>query len=91
MGASVRAASDGKIVLISDIVGGNGKIVLIRHENNLITIYGRLTKILLEKGDFVSQGQRFAEVIEDSETKKGLMHFEVRDGMKSIDPETMMR
>ena len=87
----VKAVADGTVVLISDIVGGNGKIVLIRHENELITIYGRLSKILFEKGTSVLQGQPIGSVIKDSKTKRGLMHFEVRRGMKSIDPETMIR
>ena len=91
VGSPVKAVSKGIVVLISDIVGGNGKIVLIRHDSELITIYGRLTNIIIEKGEKVMQGQKIGEVIEDSETNKGTMHFEVRKGMKSIDPETMIR
>ena len=91
VGSPVKAVSKGIVVLISDIVGGNGKIVLIRHDSELITIYGRLKNIIIEKGEKVMQGQKIGEVIEDSETNKGTMHFEVRKGMKSIDPETMIR
>ena len=87
----VKVVADGTIVLISDIVGGNGKIVLVRHDSELITIYGRLTDIVFEKGNAVRQGQTIGKVIKDSKTQKGLMHFEVRRGMKSIDPETMIR
>ena len=91
VGSPVKAVSLGTVVLISDIVGGNGKIILIRHDDELITIYGRLTNIVIEKGQKVIQGQKIGEVIKDSETDKGIMHFEVRKGMKSIDPETMIR
>ena len=88
---TVRAVSNGTIVLISDIVGGNGKIILIRHQEDLITIYGRLTNVVVQKGQEVKQGHKIAEVIADTKTDNGLMHFEVRKGMKSIDPETMIR
>ena len=91
IGAPVRAVSNGKVVLISDIVGGNGKIILIKHENELITIYGRLTNIIVEKGQDVVQGQTLGDVTEDSDTNLGLMHFEVREGTKSINPETMIQ
>ncbi|MDG2474447.1 MAG: M23 family metallopeptidase [Paracoccaceae bacterium] len=91
IGSSVNAVADGKIVLVSDIVGGNGKIVLIRHDSELITIYGRLTNVTIEKDQDVDQGQNIGVVIKDSQTSKGLMHFEVRKGMKSVDPETMIR
>ena len=88
---TVKAVSNGTIVLISDIVGGNGKIILIRHQGELITIYGRLTNISVKKGQVVSQGDKIGEVILDTKTNAGLMHFEVRKGMQSIDPETMIR
>jgi lipoprotein NlpD len=88
---TVRVVSDGTVVLISDIVGGNGKIVLVRHQGQLITIYGRLTNILVKKGQNVNQGEKIGEVIADPQTKGGLMHFEVRKGMQSIDPETMIQ
>ena len=83
--------SNGTIVLISDIVGGNGKIMLIRHQEDLITIYGRLTNVVVQKGQKVTQGHKIGEVISDTKSDSGLMHFEVRKGMKSIDPETMIR
>ena len=91
VGSPVMVVADGTAVLISDIVGGDGKIVLIRHNKELITIYGRLTNVIITKDQKLLQGQKIGEVIEDSETQKGLMHFEVRKGMKSIDPETMIR
>ncbi len=87
----VRVVANGTVVLISDIVGGDGKIVLVRHDIELITIYGRLTNVIVVKGSEVVQGQKIGEVIEESGTDNGLMHFEVRKGMQSIDPETMIR
>ena len=87
----VFAAASGKVVLISDIQGGDGKIILIRHEDQLITIYGRLTSLTVKKGDLVMQGQKIGEVLEKKSGLVGSMHFEVREGMKSIDPETMIR
>ena len=91
IGSPVKVVSDGIVVLVSDIVGGNGKIVLIRHFNEIITIYGRLTNVLITKGEDVRQGQKIGEVIASKETTKGLMHFEVRKGMQSIDPQTMIK
>jgi septal ring factor EnvC (AmiA/AmiB activator) len=88
---NVNAVSDGTVVLISDIVGGSGKIMLIRHQKELITIYGRLTNVTVNKGQKVNQGEKVGEVMLDPQTQKGLMHFEVRKGMKSIDPTTMIR
>ena len=46
---------------------------------------------MVKKGQKVTQGTKIGEVILDPDTNSGLMHFEVRKGMKSIDPETMIR
>ena len=90
-GEPVVSVAEGVIVLISDIVGGNGKIVLIKHANELITIYGRLKNVAVSKGQRVLQGEKIGEVIEAKANKQTTMHFEVRRGMKSIDPTTMIR
>ena len=48
-GSHVYAVSDGSVALITDNTENFGKIVLIRHENNLISIYGRVAKVLVKK------------------------------------------
>ena len=89
--AAVVAVANGKVVLISEISGGEGKIILIKHSDEMITIYGGLTNLIIEKGDNVNQGQKIGEVIQSSDQSFGLLHFEVRRGMKSINPEEMIR
>lgn len=82
-GAPVRAAEDGEIALISESVGGLGTIVLIRHGDNLITVYGRISGVTLKKGDRVTRGQTIGEVAAGSNPN---LHFEVRQGTASVDP-----
>ena len=38
------------------------------------------------KNESILQGQKIGEVVSDPSSNFGLMHFEVRDGMESIDP-----
>ena len=89
--APVKAVAAGVVVLISDIAGGKGKIILIKHANELITIYGRLKNVLVLKGQRVSQKEKIAEVMDGELGEMPMFHFEVRKGMKSIDPNAMFR
>ncbi|MSU88955.1 peptidoglycan DD-metalloendopeptidase family protein [Rhodobacteraceae bacterium 2CG4] len=82
-GAPVRAASDGEVALISESLGGLGTIVLIRHEGNMMTVYGRVTDVSLSKGDKVSRGQQIGSVAAGDQPN---LHFEVRRGTDSVDP-----
>ncbi len=82
-GATVVAADEGTVALVSDSLGGLGTIVLIRHSNDLMTVYGRVTDVTVAKGDVVSQGQNIGKV---APADTPIMHFEVRVGTESVDP-----
>lgn len=81
--ARVNAAGDGTVALVSESLGGLGTIVLIRHSNDLMTVYGRVTDVTVTKGDTVTQGQNIGKV---ATAESPTMHFEVRVGTESVDP-----
>ncbi len=87
-GAPVRAAGNGTVALVSESLGGLGTIVLIRHSNDLMTVYGRVTDVTVTKGDTVRQGQTIGKV---APADSPIMHFEVRVGTESVDPSRYLR
>ncbi len=82
-GTPVVAAGDGEVALISEAVNTLGTIVLIRHSDSLITVYGRISNVSLQKGERVTRGQRIGVVAEGNPPN---LHFEVRRGTEHIDP-----
>ena len=92
-GSLVYAASDGSVALITDNTENFGKIVLIRHENNLISIYGRVAKVLVKKNELVKRGQEIGSMPAKSKDGKNftILHFELRKGTKSVDPENYFK
>jgi murein DD-endopeptidase MepM/ murein hydrolase activator NlpD len=83
VGAPVVAAASGEVALVSQSLGGLGTIVLLRHPGDYLTVYGRIEKVTVGKGDFVSQGQKIGVVSPSTQPR---MHFEVRLGAESMDP-----
>lgn len=81
-GTSVRASDDGSVVLVSRSET-HTTIVLIRHDDNLYTVYSRITGVTVKKGDRVSRGQIVGRVVEGSPS---LFHYQVRKGTDSVDP-----
>ena len=81
--APVKAAEAGEVALVSRSLGGLGTIILIRHPDDLITVYGRVTDVQVEKGDAVRRGQRLGTVADGTPPT---MHFEVRRGTEAVDP-----
>ena len=85
-GAKVVAALDGEVALVSQSLGGLGTIVLMRHPNELLTVYGRIDGVLVKKGDVVRSGQQIGIVSNATAPAEPRMHFEVRRGSESLDP-----
>jgi murein DD-endopeptidase MepM/ murein hydrolase activator NlpD len=85
VGAPVVAAADGQVALVSESLGGLGTIVLIRHPDQLLTVYGRLGDVTVAKDQRVRRGERIGAVAprEDGDPS---IHFEVRRGAEPVDP-----
>ena len=81
-GTPVRAAADGTVAAVTQDTNGVS-IVVIRHVDNLLTVYTNIEGITVSKGDRVSKGQTIGKVRAGDPS---FVHFEVRDGLESVDP-----
>ena len=81
-GTPVKAAEAGTVAAITK--SGDGvPIVVIRHPDNLLTVYANVTGLSVEKGDTVTRGQQIAKLRDGNDA---YIHFEVRKGFDSVDP-----
>ena len=81
-GGSVVAAADGTIAAIT-ADADHVPIMVIKHRNDLLTVYANIYNIKLTKGDTVRRGQKIAELPTQAPVS---IHFEVRKGFNSINP-----
>lgn len=81
-GTDVKAAAAGTVAAVTHDTNGVA-IVVIKHANNLLTVYTNLDNLAVAKDDRVSQGQVIAKVRTGSPS---FLHFEVREGLNSVDP-----
>jgi murein DD-endopeptidase MepM/ murein hydrolase activator NlpD len=87
VGTSVKAAASGQVAAITTNTDGIN-ILVVRHPNNLLTVYTHVDNITVTKGDAVSRGQSIAKVADFDPAR---VHFEVRDGFDSVDPMDYLR
>ena len=64
-------------------MGDLDTIVMVRHPNNLVTVYGRITGVNVVRGDSISQGQQLGTVAERADPS---VQFQVRRGMQHTNP-----
>ena len=81
-GTAVKAAASGQVAAITRN-DDNVQIVVIRHPDDVLTIYTHLDGLSIAKGDAVSRGQTIGKVRNGSPS---FLHFEVRQGFDSVDP-----
>ncbi|KVV00803.1 peptidoglycan DD-metalloendopeptidase family protein [Burkholderia ubonensis] len=82
---TVRAAANGRVVYAGSGVKAYGPLVILKHENGLITAYGHNGKLLVNEGDAVRTGQPVAEMDTDA-SGRATFEFEVRQNGKVVDP-----
>ncbi|SFK54904.1 Murein DD-endopeptidase MepM and murein hydrolase activator NlpD, contain LysM domain [Shimia haliotis] len=80
-GDPVKAAAKGKVAAITTD-GDNITILVVRHDNNLMTVYYNVADVKVTKGAQVKRGQSIAAL----PAKDSFVHFEVRKGFDSVDP-----
>ena len=81
-GAAVKAADSGTVAAITKSAEGV-PIVVIRHPDNLLTVYANVANVSVAKGDSVAKGANIAKLRPGDDS---FVHFEVRNGFDSVDP-----
>ncbi len=89
-GTRVLAAEDG-LVLFAGEQRGYGNLVLLAHENDLVTVYAHNAENLVRKGERVSRGDAIARVGHTGNATGPHLHFEVRVAARPRDPLGFLR
>jgi hypothetical protein len=99
-GDPVHAAADGtvifagpdKVAVYGPWTNFYGNMIVIRHADDLFTLYAHLSKIEVQTGQAVQAGQKIGEVGQTGAATGSHLHFEVRQGevenyFSTVNPE----
>lgn len=78
IGDTIVAAFDGKVRIVKYERRGYGKYVVIRHDNGLETVYGHLSKQLVEENQLVKAGEVIGLGGNTGRSTSSHLHFETR-------------
>ena len=89
-GASVESSASGTVIR-AGWAGGYGQMIEIDHGDGLVTRYGHLSKILVQKGQSVEQGDPIGAVGSTGRSTGPHLHYEIHENGKAIDPQRYLR
>lgn len=84
-GVAVRATLGGTVIRV-ELDANIGRIVEIRHEHEMTSLYGNLKEILVAVGQTVKQGEILGKAGGNAKSHPNTIHFEVREKGIPIDP-----
>jgi murein DD-endopeptidase MepM/ murein hydrolase activator NlpD len=86
IGTPVYAADAGEVVYAGSVLRGYGRMVVLKHDRDLMTVYAHNSVLLVKVGDHVTVGQRVALSGQSGRATGPHVHFEVRRGQVPRNP-----
>lgn len=90
LGAPIHAAAAGTVTYAGDELKGYGNLILIAHSGGYITAYAHAESITVARGDRVEKGQIIGMAGETGGVDRPQLHFEIREGLKPVDPVRLL-
>ena len=89
-GTAVYAAQAGRVIYAGTKIKGYGRLIVIKHDRGISTVYAHNSKILVKHGDHVKIGQKIAMSGKSGHVSGPHLHFEIRKGVAAVDPVKVM-
>ncbi len=89
-GEPILASADGEVVYAGAGVRGYGNLIILKHSDSYLSAYAYNQRILVREGSWVRKGQKIGTM---GRTDAGLvlLHFEIRQNGKPVDPQKYIR
>lgn len=81
---TVTTAMDGLVIYSGNQLIDYGTLVIVKHPNDTITIYGFLSKSFVKNGQIIKRGQKLGEI-------RGKLYFELRKNKSHVDPKKYLK
>ncbi|MGB7298939.1 MAG: peptidoglycan DD-metalloendopeptidase family protein [Burkholderiaceae bacterium] len=88
-GDPIAAAADGEVIFSGLGPRGYGKLLIVKHKSDWLSVYAHNKSLLVKEGQAVRQGQTIAE-LGSTGTDRPKLHFEIRRQGKPVDPVALL-
>ncbi len=89
LGQNIKAVNDGKVLYSGNALKDYGNLIIVKHSDNYLSVYGYNKKNLVQAGDVVHRGDTIA--LMGNKNNKAVLHFEIRKQGVPIDPLSVIK
>jgi murein DD-endopeptidase MepM/ murein hydrolase activator NlpD len=89
-GEPVYAIAAGEVIYAGDGLHGYGNVVIVRHDNQMTSLYAHNSELKVHQGDQVHQGALLALLGSTGHSTGPHVHFEIREGDAAVNPRTLL-
>ena len=90
VGEPVHAIASGQVIYAGDGMRGYGNVVIVRHDQNLTSLYAHNSELKVTQGDEVKQGTLIALLGNTGRSTGPHVRFEIRDSDTPLDPRSRL-
>ena len=89
VGDPIVASAGGKVTYVGSGIRGLGKMLIIQHSDEFLTVYAHTSQIMVKEQQLVAGGQKIAE-IGSSDSERPMLHFQIRKSGRPLDPKQFL-
>jgi lipoprotein NlpD len=84
-GQEIKASAGGTVVYSGNGLIGFGELIIIKHNDRMLSAYAHNRRRIVAEGEEVKQGQKIAELGRNDRNEQ-ILHFEIRVNGRPVDP-----
>jgi murein DD-endopeptidase MepM/ murein hydrolase activator NlpD len=89
-GEPVYAIADADVIYAGDGLRGYGNVIILRHDQQMTSVYAHNSELKVHQGDHISQGTLISLLGNTGHSTGPHVHFEIREGDTAVDPVTLL-
>jgi murein DD-endopeptidase MepM/ murein hydrolase activator NlpD len=90
-GTSVKASNSGRVVYTGNSLKSYGNLVIIKHDNGLLSAYAHLNNVNVKKDQEISKGQTIGTVGSTGKVTSPQLYFAIRKGKTAKNPQDYLK
>ncbi|MEZ5653886.1 MAG: M23 family metallopeptidase [Burkholderiaceae bacterium] len=90
IGEPIIAVADGEVIYSDNKMRGYGNVIVVKHANDMTTLYAHNDKLVSKRGDRVVKGTVIAYLGNTGRSTGPHTHFEIRQGKVALDPVAVL-